>query len=653
MARLALISRRTPRPFDLALPLLRRRTTWLLSHLDARTRAFVRLLPLLLTARFRRPSFDAEPPGVRFPPRRRRWGKLCEAVDLPPPSSVGVAHARVQSVVLAPKVGGRLEVLFLLAADVPPAELPRIMARLTAIAALAQRQSPTLDVRLASPSEMHPSLLAWAAVCAGDVPPIAEGALDRLELVARAPTPTARCLALLIDDPRHPVEIARAGRAPSAPEAFAAHCSKDPLARASLACDRSTLEDVRTIGRSVRSACIAALRRAPIAHRGPLRTLLRDELFTSSLPGAFRAAFERLIAGRKPFERRTPTGWSLTLHDVELAHGETLEHLRAAAIAQSPLLAHPEAPWPRLAQLTQSAQRRNLLMVESGLQRHLVVSFSRSGRPHARRVNAEGLLRFALRSRVTGVTCEVIAGLGSEQTLVNRIAQIAALPTDGPVAIEVGNRVLLADAHRIRSLPLRSALARPRQLTWLPSDPELLRSLRRPSGAPLPTVHATAWPLPEARAAVIFIDAQGRLMRDEVDRSALEPWLVESRELLRSASPPTLMSVTVHPLLAALSGRRLDATNLVHVDVEAGPRGLRVWLDSEVFCADSELSWTALTEAVLSHWPPGTTGRVGVRHLSFNVAGFVGEPLQILAVRSRVLRRLAVGLRRLTGALAA
>jgi hypothetical protein len=110
------------------------------------------------------------------------------------------------------------------------------------------------------------------------------------------------------------------------------------------------------------------------------------------------------------------------------------------------------------------------------------------------------------------------------------------------------------------------------------------------------------------------------------------------------------MSVTVHPRLSALSGRRLDASlPPLPLDVECEwPFTTRVWLEGEPFCAPGDLGWSSLSEAVLSHWAPGTWGRVGVRNLSFITAPASASPLFRLAVRSRVLRRVATGLRRLT-----
>ena len=65
---------RRPRlPIDAALPALRRRTSHLVAGQGAGVRALLRAVPLLLCTRFRRPSLEAEPPGLLQAPRRRRW----------------------------------------------------------------------------------------------------------------------------------------------------------------------------------------------------------------------------------------------------------------------------------------------------------------------------------------------------------------------------------------------------------------------------------------------------------------------------------------------------------------------------------------------------------------------------------------------------
>lgn len=645
------------RVFDPALPELRRRTTWLLRQLDPKGRAFVRLLPLLLTARFKKPAFDRDGPGLKLMPRRRRWGRLCAELGLPPPTAFSSARPLVASVVLAPRGDGRFDLLVLPVDEIPPSEQGRLVSRIDALAELAGRHCPALEPHLASRVELPSSLIPWAAVCAGELPSFSSEPVDRLEVVLRAPTPLTRCLALLVDDAAAPpLEVLRADRGDSRPEAFAARWGGTPTARAARAAvndHTQSLAELKATGTAFRQACIWALRQMPPRQRRPLTALLKRELFSSSLPSVFRETLEARIRGRSAVEKAGPTGgWVLLVDGVVLAQADTLDQLRATAVAETPLLVREGTPWGRVAQLLASSGQRSVVVIESGAVKHLVVSFTPARRPKARRVDVLELLRFALSARLRGAPCEVIASVGSDPSIVTRVAQLTRLATapSGTLGLEVGDRLLLAEGRRIRSPSLSAALARPRRLTWLPSDPELSRSLRRPALGPLAMTSVIAFPLGDARAAVFSLDASGLVLREEVPRTTLEAHLTESRELLRCAEPPSLMSVTVHPTIASLSGRRLDAelpTLPVVVECE-WPFTIRVWLDQEAFCGPGDLSWSSLAEAVLSHWPPGTWGRVAVRRVTFISSPPTPSPLHALAVRSRVLRRLAAGLSRLT-----
>lgn len=648
------------RSFDPALPELRRRTAWLLTRLDPKARSFVRLLPLLLAATFRRPSLDREAPGLKLMPRRRRWGTLCAELELPPPSGFTSARPLVASVLLAPLGDGRFEVLVLPVDAVPSTERHRLVSRMSALSSLAQRHCPSLEVRLASRAELTSSLIPWAAVCAGELPPFSSGPVDRLEVVARAPTPLARCLALLVgEEAAPPLEVLRADPGPAHPEAFAARWGGSPIAVASVTCARQSLAELVITASRLREACIWALRHLPPRERRPLRALLRRELFSASIPSVLRPALESRLLGCSAVERAERGGWALLVDGVTLARAETLDQLRADAVAESPRLTRGGTAWGRVAQLLASpGAPRSLVVVESGSVQHLVVSFTPSGRPRARRVGVAELLRFAMHSRLRGAPCEVLASIGSDPSVVTRVAQLSTLVhrESAAIGLQVGDRLLLADGRRIRSPLLGAALSRPRRLTWLPEDPELLRSLSRmPSPGPLPMVHAIAFPLGDTRAALYSQDTTGAILREEVPLATLEAHLIEARELLRRAAPPSILSVAVHPTLATLAGRRLDAElPSVPLDVDCEwPFTIRTWLDGEAFCAPGDLSWTALAEAILSHWPPGTWGRVGVRHVNFIRPPPTSSPLVTLAVRARVLRRLATALRRLTRVLEA
>lgn len=646
------------RSFDPALPELRRRTAWLTAQLDPKSRALVRLMPLLLSARFRRPPLDGEAPGVRLAPRRRRWGKLCAQLELPPPVAFASARPLVASTVLVPRGDGRFELLVLPVDEIPVSERSRLVSRIEALEALVLRHCPALELRLASRAELPSSYLPWAAVCAGDLPPFSGEPVDRLEVVLRAPTPLARCLALLVDDDAAPpLEVLRADHGPCRPESFAARWGGTATARAALSCQTQSLAELKATGTAFREACVWALRRMPPQQRRPLRALLRRDLFSSSWPAVFRPALELRLRGRPALETKDRTGWTLSVDGVTLAHARTIDQLRADAVAESPLLVRDGSPWGKIAQLRAGSAARNVLVIESPPAQHLAVSFTASLRPKARRVELAELLRIALRARLRGAPCEVIASIGSEQTVVNRLAQLGSLSAAsvGALGVEVGDRLLLAEGSRVRVPVLRSAMARPRRLSWLPADPELLRTLRRPPPGPLAMTHVAAYPLGSARAAVYSLDSGNMVLREEIALVALEAHLVEARELLRRAEPPSLMSVTVHPSLAALAGRRLDSElPVLPVDVDCEwPFTMRVWLEGEAFCAPGDLSWTTLCEAILSHWPPGTWGRVGVRRVTFIRPPPFPSPLFTLAVRSRVLRRVAAGLRRLTRVLEA
>lgn len=644
------------RTYDPALPELRRRTAWLLRGQDPKIRAFVQLLPLLLCGRFRRPHLDRDAPGVRLAPRRHRWGHLCSQLDLPPPFGVTTTRPLIRSVILAPNADGHLELMILPVDEINNSDAPRLFDRVDAITSLASRQCPRLEVRLVTRAELVPALIPWVAVCAGELPPFDEGPVDRRELVARAPTRLARCLALLVgDDAAPPLEVLRVAPGPARPESFLARWTESPLIRAVARLDPKDLAALMETSAALQQACAFALKRMPLRERAPLRALVRHDLFSSAVPGVLRHVLEAGLHGHEAIERHDGGQWRLSVDGVILARAPTLDQLRANAVTQTPLLARANTPWGRVAQLPATNSHRTLVIIEAGALKHLVVSICGSRRLKARRVDVQGLLRFALLARARNEPAEVLASLGSDQSLVSRIAQISRMPCRGPSGVEAGHHLLLATPHHIREPLLRAALARPRHLQWLPSDPELGRSLRTPPAVPLLTIHATAWPLSEHSVALYFLDPSGTVLREEVPRAALEPHLVESRELVRAARPSALLSVTVHPQLTALAGRRLDAElPVVPIEVQCDwPYTLRVWLDGEAFCAPGDLSWSALSEAILSHWPPGTWGRVGIRQVGFIRPPPQPSPLDVLALRSRVLRRITSGLRRLTRVLEA
>ena len=86
------------------------------------------------------------------------------------------------------------------------------------------------------------------------------------------------------------------------------------------------------------------------------------------------------------------------------------------------------------------------------------------------------------------------------------------------------------------------------------------------------------------------------------------------------------------------------------LSVHLTPHGDQAVLDGELFGCRAPLPWSALAEAVLSHWPPGTWAHVGVDRVKAPVGA---TALELLAGRSRVLRRLGTHLRRISRVLRA
>lgn len=649
MARLT----RLPRAkYDPALPTLRRRTSRLISSLGPRGRAFLRLIPVLLDARFRRPSLDVEPPGLEQAPRRRRWGKLCEQIDLPPPMSYSQHRPLVKSVILAPTGGGPFELLVIPVDGLKALELNRVVGRVDALQQLAVRLAPNLiRARMAGPAELTPSLFAWAAVVAGDLPSVpASAAFDWHDAFARAPTPLLRCLMLLVPpDGGSPLELIRTSQMPASPEAFVANWSGSPVARDITSLEGKTLSPAALDGlaHQLRGACLRALRSFPPRERKGLLELVRPALLGRHIPPVLRSYLDRAIEAGEPREVEVEDAWELQMDGLVLARGRSLDQLRATAVTESPRLARNGPFWQRLSAAIEARAARALVLIEPTFLKHLVVIVSAAGRPRARRTDTTGVLQFILTWRRAGVPVELIPSPGCDIALIARTKELlaTALRPDETIGLQIGNKVLLLEPQRARLLPMATALSRPRILTWLPEQAEMSRALRRPLATGLPTVQLVAVPEGKDHAALFALDARGALYRELVPLDDLEATLLELREVLRRADPPSLLSASVHPLLTSLAGRRSGQPQAVQLIVSLTPDGDQASLDGEAFGSGADLPWSALAEAVLSRWAPGTWEHVAVQR----VDGPSGTPgLALLASRARVLRRLNTHLRRIS-----
>lgn len=654
-----MLSRRPRGTLDPALPALRRRTVELVRGTAQHTRDFLQALPLLVTARFRRPSLEGEGPGIECLPRRRRWMRLCERLSLPPPNGLRLGRPLLKSVLLLPLATGGLELLFVPQPALRPLELQLVSTRVDALKPIAQRHAPGLQLRLSAEPVVPEALFAWAAVVAGEVPPV-EGPGFTLDTIARAPTPLLKALCLLLTplsrsagpgegQPPAPLTVLRASRA-TALLPFLAAWSRSEVVRDVVAAQATALDGagLAWLSARFRNAILAELRSLPAELRREVRPLVAPSLGTLAVPRVFSGQLDALLTRHRPREVQTPSGWSLEVDGLTLARAASLDQLRASALPQSPRLVPDDPLWHRLAQACTQPLPRVLAVVEPRFLRHLVAIIPKSGRPRVRRVDASALLRQVLTAHRAGLPVEIAPSAGADPALLGRTAQILGAPLSraDTVALQLGSDAYLVGPHRQHQGPLQQLLRRPRQLVFLPDDPSLTRALRRPRAAPLPTVHVQAVPDGEQHARLYALDAEGYLFGERVARVDLEQTLTEWTEVLRVTEPPTLLTAQVHPTLISLSRRRHEARAPILLTVI----GAQVELEAERFGPGAELPWAALGEAVLSQWPPGTWGHVGCAQV---IAELRHTPLELLARRGLVLRRLQSQLRRLARALQA
>jgi hypothetical protein len=644
-------------PFDPLLPVFRRRTGWLLLTLAPADRALVRLLPLLLRARFRRPGFDRDAPGVLRPASRQRWGRLCERVDFPLPVGMTTARPLVRSVLLSAGGDGTARLRLFTVGELTGAERDRLSARFDVIESFFVRRSPRLTLSIeAAPCAL--SELAWAGVLCGELPPVVEEPIDRERIFASAPTPLTRALSLLLPptpgDPRGVLTQ----RGLSAPVDFVAAWAGNARAATALrtlqGVDTGAVELFEASG-ALQRELVRAVRQLPCSRRRAIAGFTRAHLLGSRVLPAFRAIFDEALSGLTAREVEDGRGWAVMAGPLEIARGARLDDARAHAITESPRLARPGTEWRRLAALPRDGARQCLVQVEPPALTHLVVTSSPSGRFHARRVDADRLLRVALGARSRGATLEIIAAPGADQRVLSRLNQVAALPaTDLPLGVQQGDRLLCSIGGRVRSRPLTIALGRPSVIRWLPEHADRLAALRPPTAGFVPSVRASAFNLGADRVEIVYVDEGGRVLIEHADASQLEAVLREAREVVRAAVGAAL-SVTVSPTLAALAGRgAAQPQPQVLFDVDSdGPFTTRLWLDGEAYAGPGDLPWSAAAETAFSRWPAGTTGRVGISSVRFIDRGPRHSGLDALAVRARVLRRLSASLARIAAVLRA
>lgn len=632
-------------PHPLA-PFFRRRLAYLLRLMAPSERAIVRILPVLLGGRFRRPGYDKEPPGLARMPRRRRWGLACEAVELPPPLGFTCTRPLIHSVLVAPRPTGWDVIVFAIA-ERSQEDHRRLDERIQMLRQLCERRAPGLNVVVRS-TGLPAEQLFFAGLAAGDVPQLpTQASIDPAEVVKAAPTPFARALALTLSS-EEPFARLIPGIALASLERFAAAASSDdrllPLVR-QLSVEPGIVE-LELASRVLRHAAHLQWKRLTGAARKVIGAELKRSVMGSQLLPALRPLLEKVLEKHHATEVQDETGWHLKIDDHTLLSASTLDALRARALTETPKLCVAQGEWRRARALMDSKSPRTLFVIEPGFLKHLALTLGPTGRLRARRLTTEACLRLALSLRTAGRGIEVSVRPGASPLLVSRLGQIASadVAAGNGFGVQRGDRLLLAASKTIRDLPFLTAMSRPRRITLLPEHAEWVPALRPPrSVAGKPTVRATLYATQQNTVArALFVDHTGALFVEELSRGWLQPWIADTRALLEQHAGAAFQ-LSVSPSLESMGGRvSIEDTAPVElaIEIDASNRTI-VTLGDDRFGVGQPLGWHALAETVFSHWPPQVRGRVRVATISMARQPADGSPLEVLAVRSRVLRRLS------------
>lgn len=627
-------------------PFFRRRLAHLLKRLTPEERAIIRLLPVLLGGRFRRPGYDREPPGVQRMPRRRRWGRACEAIDFPPPLGFATTRPLVRSALLIAH-GDRWELVLVTVTERSPEEHRRLDERVQMLQMLLARWAPRLSI-VVEP-KVSAERLFFAGLVAGDVPFLeAQDTIEPTRISKFAPTPLARALALTATT-EEPFSRLLPGLSLACPDLFAAAAS----------CDDRLLNLVRQLGpepgivelglasRVVRHAAHLQWKRLSGKPRRQLGQELKRWIMGGHVLPALRPAFEALLEKHAPIEVKDGNTWRLELDGQSLFQAHSLDSLRARSLNESPKLCPNQAEWRRARTLLLSKSPRTLFVIEPGFLKHLALSLGPTGRLRARRLTTADCIRLALGMKAAGRLLEVAPRPGADPLLVSRLSQIASADVPRGVAIGVqrGDRLLLAAEGRVRNLPLAKALGRPRRLALLPEHADWGPAMRPPRGvASRLAVHVTLYAAAPELVQALFVDGTGRILLETFPRNQIDTWVDDTRALLDQVGAS--LSLGVSPSLASTMGRlSSESVDPIELQVEIDELGHAiVALETDRFGAGQAMGWRALAETVFSHWPPRVRGRVKISRVTWARQTNDASALEVLSVRARVLRRLTAHL---------
>lgn len=662
---------------------LRWRLRAVLRRCSPREREGLELFAMLLGAKFPRPPFHGEPPGIQEQRPRASWGRIAYRFAVPPPGPLRRRPPAVEAIFVRRVTRG----IELWVRRIPTAPVDARVAlpdRLDAARALLQRAGLRFAEVFAS--DDPPPMDWWlsSGLLAGHVPDVAPptpfgarleaclelpelGPVGRLSLLQLAGGSaldfgSAMAAELLDGTPArrlsHPdaASLAWAIRS-GVPAAGALRWLADRLRAGPRAASLDSADVALSMATRLAAGARRAVSRAGRTLHPRLLTLLAEELGESGIPRAIRpllAPAVQAVAGRKLVTQRADRLHEAVLDGITLGRARDPAQAELRALVRLAELAGADAALrarPNLRGLLGPALAKTpsdvvLLERPDGEGSILYAWRSRGGRLTARREDErEGWAR-AISSARAGRLPLVVPADSSCAPAAARLQQTLRLATRGtaevPFLTTVGEQPLLV-AETLRTPSLARVLSRPRRVQPDTSNGLVSLEAPPPSRGGTRLLHCRAQLSGADRVALLYMDDRGWLLREELPLAHLGAHLAETDVLLRGGGEPAALVHRADAALGAVSARLRHAVQAVQVLVAGEPPyGLRVCVEGEWFGAGTPLPLAAASEAVLSRWQLGERTR-----LSFVANDLHAIGMMRLWTRSALRRRIEGRIRRL------
>ena len=461
------------------------------------------------------------------------------------------------------------------------------------------------------------------------------------------------------------------------------------------------LDELLSLGRDLASACVAALHLSRLGRAGGAPRQLWREAVESGLPRALLPAVGAALTaeaggGPLPLEpARAGRAFEVRVRGALLGRGagpvqarvRALALIAAAGSARSrqtpspaagavtPVAAGLGSPWTELAQRLTAPPPEDalLLMISAGgavrpgppvdllnrgperameFEGALSVRRTSGRRPSGRVLSPAETVAAVVRAAACGTEIDIVPIDPAGRPLAARLARVSELLRDPlvatPVAVEAGGRVLLAHGRRIRTFSLHAFARRPRRCTPDPEAADLSAGEER-RGVPARArgvLRCRASLSSATTAALLYTDAAGRLLREEVPLTQVEARLGEARAILGTAAPRAVLALQVSEELASALRRVQPISAPLRVLVRGDLPWIEVEVHGERFGGPSAPGFDAAARALRASAPAVGGAAVAVAGVSVTACRDPAPPLLALYAGTLARRRLRTHLLR-------